>query len=173
MLEVFGGEADIIRLYDSPVRPCRGCGGCAADPVCALDGDLADFPERLAGADCLLIVSPIHFASLSAPLIAFFSRLQPFWRARRRGRDLLARRPGQSALAASGGSDYPGMFAPARAVAAAVAKTLSIPFAGLAAAAGTDRLPVAENPAALAAAARLATEMLAAVRQKAGGGQEV
>jgi multimeric flavodoxin WrbA len=115
----------------------------------------------LIAADFLIAASPIHFSSLSAPLIAFFSRLQPFWPARRRGEAPLPRRPRQAALAVTGGSDYDGMFDPAHSVAAAAFTVLGIPFAGMAAAGGTDNRPAGDNPEALAAAAALAKRMLA------------
>ena len=160
MLAVFGGGGDVIRLYQAPPRPCRACGGCVSGLPCLLDDALDGFRERLERADFLLVASPLHFSSLSAPLIAFFSRLQPFWQASRRGAPIIP--PGRrrlAALAAAGGSDYPSMFEPARKVAAAAFVTLGIPFAGMATASGTDRLPAARNALALALAADLAEEM--------------
>ncbi|MDR1533977.1 MAG: flavodoxin family protein [Planctomycetota bacterium] len=165
MLEVIGGEADVIRLYEVSFSPCRNCGACAAGYACVLKDGLDGWWKRLEEADFLLLVSPIHFSSLSAPLVAFISRLQPFWLARSRGVELLPVRPGRAALAAAGGSDYPGMFAPARSVAMAACKSLGIPFAGMASVSGTDRRPAAENPAALAAAARLAGDVVGAPRK--------
>jgi multimeric flavodoxin WrbA len=159
MLAVFGGGGDFIRLYRDTPRPCRACGACASGLPCLLDNALDGFRERLERADFLLAASPLHFSSLSAPLVAFFSRLQPFWQASRRGERILFPERRLAALATAGGSDYPNMFEPARKVAAAAFATLGIPFAGMATASGTDRLPAAQNSAALAFAAGLAEEM--------------
>ncbi|MDR3077605.1 MAG: flavodoxin family protein, partial [Planctomycetota bacterium] len=83
MLEILDGQTDIVRLYESQPAPCRDCGGCATGAPCRLDATMDGVIRRLIAADFLIAASPIHFSSLSAPLIAFFSRLQPFWPARR------------------------------------------------------------------------------------------
>ena len=163
MLEVFGGESSTARLYDMDIRPCRACGACVAECGCRERDGAAELLSRLAVSDLIVVVSPLHFTSLSAPVIAFFSRLQPYWRAKREGRILLPPRRRAGALVVTGGASYPNMFAPARAVAAAAFNSLSIPLAGMATAEGTDDMPVSKNPEALAAARALAKRMLTAI----------
>ncbi len=172
MLEVFaaaGVESKVAHLHDLPLLPCRNCGGCggsretdSARP-CPLDDAADGLLGVLAAANFLLVASPLHFSSLTAPVIAFFSRLQPFWLAKKRGVPPLPPLARRAALIVTAGSDYPGMFQPARSVAAAAFNSLDIPFAGVAAATDTDRLAVAENAAALAEAATLAGVMLGEV----------
>lgn len=159
VLDAVGGDRRIIDLYRSPVLPCRACARCADGNDCPLADGMAEIMGALAAADVLLIASPLHFTSLSAPLIAFISRLQPFWHARRRGAPPLPPRNRQGGLVLTAGSRYPDMFKPARSVAAAAFKSLAIPFVGMATADNTDTLPVVENAAALAAAHDLGTEI--------------
>ena len=160
MLDAIGGRNDVVRLYENQPAPCRDCGGCASGGGCRLDDAMDGIIPRLAESDLLIAASPIHFSSLSAPLIAFFSRLQPFWLAR--GRMPLPRRPRQAALAVAGGSHYADMFQSARLAATAAFAVLGISFAGMATVAGTDARPAGDNPEALAAAAELAGRMAAA-----------
>lgn len=160
VLEALAADSDTVHLYDERILPCRACGQCAEGNACQIDDAVPGLLRRMAAADLVLIVSPLHFTSLTAPVIALFSRLQPCWRAKREGRDPLPPRRRAGGLAVTAGSSYPNMFAPARSVAAAAFYSLSIPLAGMATAANTDTLPVADNPAALAEARELAAKML-------------
>lgn len=111
---------------------------------------MANIMRRLAEADCLVIASPLHFTSLTAPTVAFISRLQPWWCLKlSEGRKPPEGRTRWGALLASGGSKYDNMFRPARSVAAAAFRVLGLKFAGAAGAAGSDETPVGENAAAL------------------------
>lgn len=181
MLAVFaaaGAECEIVHLYEQALSPCRACGCCrkardaggAYETLCPLDDAMPGLARRLEAADAAVVASPLHFTSLTAPVIAFFSRLQPFWEARGRGGAVVmggrrtAAGRGQAALAVSAGSEYADMFRPARSVAAAAFNSLAFHFAGMATAAGTDRLPAGENAPALHAAEELAATMLALLR---------
>ena len=173
MLEVFtaaGVEAGVRHLYELLLSPCRGCGRCRTadsgfpESLCPLSDAAPGLIREVSEANFLLLASPLHFTSLTAPAIAFFSRLQPFWQAKKWPAGPLSRLPRLAALALTAGSEYPGMFRPARSVAAAAFSTLAFPFAGMTAAAGTDRVAAADNLRALAAAARLARKMLQGLR---------
>lgn len=184
MLEVFaaaGAESETVHLYEQSVMPCRACGCCRgiADAggmygtVCPLADAMPGLARSLAAADAVVVASPLYFTSLSAPVIAFFSRLQPFWEARGQGRGAPTAATGgcrQAALAVSAGAEYDNMFRPARSVAAAAFHSLGLHFAGMATAAGTDRIAAAENADALRGAAELAAMMLVFLRGGAAGG---
>ncbi len=149
------GGIDTAHLYRMDIKPCTACGVCDASPHCPLRDSVAELRGRLERCSRLIIASPLYFVSLTAPLVALYSRLQPYWMARRRGEELI--RPGSkaAALVVTGGSQYRDMFGPARAVTAALLNSLGIAFTGMATAADTDAVPVADNLSALAAAAEL------------------
>lgn len=153
--DAMGGEADEEALYRRKITPCRACGACERALPCPLADDMPALLLRLASADVLIVASPLHFTSLSAPVIAFYSRLQPFWRSAERMRETFSFRPREGVLAVTAGSHYPEMFRPARSVTAAVFNTLRIRFAGMATAADTDRVPAAANAEATAVARSL------------------
>ena len=166
MLDVFaavGAKTVVAHLYDLALSPCRGCGHCRkaeSGGACPLADAAPGLIRSVATANFVLVASPVHFTSLTAPVVAFFSRLQPFWQAKRRGVRLLPELTRSSALILTAGSERPDIFRAARSAAAAAFNTLAIPFAGMAAAAGTDRTAAADNREALAAAAELAQNMV-------------
>lgn len=157
------GEKRCIHAHALRIVPCRACGCCAAGGVCVLDADddMAAIRLALQNAERIVIASPLHFSSLTAPLIAAFSRLQPEWRVYHRARKHVetASPRGGAALAVTGGGRYANMFEAARIVASAVFFTLGLHFVGMVAATDTDALTVANNPAALARAAALGKKM--------------
>ncbi len=154
------GTCETVHLYGKNITPCLDCGCCSQGVPCPIADDMPALVEAMKQADFLLFASPLHFVSLTAPLIALYSRLQPFWHARRANPDLTFGTVRAAGLVVTGGSSYTNMFEPARAVTAAVCISLGIPFAGRATAANTDGQPIAENESALAEGAGLAKAML-------------
>jgi multimeric flavodoxin WrbA len=159
MAGILGGKARVVDLYGDQVMPCRGCLLCASGVDCPLNDSMPEYLLLLAAADYVIVASPLHFSSLTAPVIAFFSRLQPCWQAGRQGREALPPRRRRGALAVTGGGEYPNMFRPARSVAAAAFNSLGIPFAGMVGVANTDIVPAAENAGALEEVGELAKRM--------------
>ncbi len=155
-------EAEWVHLYDLALLPCRGCMACRGGGVCRLEGedDFAGVRSGLARSRWVVLASPLHFTSLSAPVVAFISRLQAFWPGFAGGAKLpaLERR---GVLLLSGGGEYGRMFEPARAVAAAAFKTLGVEFSGMVTASGTDVRGVGEQPAVLAELDALAARLRA------------
>lgn len=140
------GEVEVVHLYDENIGPCRGCGGCASG-TCVLKDGMERIMRRVAQTRCLVLASPLHFTSLSGPMVGFIGRLEPWWRNGWAGGN-----PGDvrfGVLVVTGGSTYGNMFEPARAVAAAAFRVLGVEFSGMATAAGTDAVGVEENGAAL------------------------
>ncbi|MCD8139533.1 MAG: NAD(P)H-dependent oxidoreductase [Planctomycetaceae bacterium] len=153
------GPRTVVDLYGATVRLCRGCGACSAGSQCPLGGDdFGPIMDQVAAARWVVMVSPLHFSGLSAPLVGFISRFQVYWNT-----DVSGRFPGVAALVVTGGSEYPGMFVAARKVAGAAFTTLGMPLIGMIGAANTDQVPAGDNPAALEQADALAREMLAAI----------
>lgn len=162
-LTALPGTVQTIHLYQNPVRACVGCGVCDTTPLCPIPDPMPEYRQLLEQSDIILLASPLHFVSMTAPIIAFLARLQPYWRAQADGRPLLGDKKRAGGLLVTGGSHYKKMFDPARAVAAAVINSLTIPFAGMATAADTDSIKVADNPDALREARQLGETLAATV----------
>lgn len=137
-----GGRAEVVHLYDEGVMPCVACLECARGRRCPLPDGMYGIMARVAEADCLVLASPLHFSSLTAPLVGFISRLQPWWHGTER---LGGGRKRTGVLLVSGGAVYDNMFRPARSVAAAAFKVLGMRFAGMVGAGGADSLPIDGN----------------------------
>lgn len=150
------GETVSLFLYGMSLSPCLGCGGCRSTQSCVLDADddMGTVVEKLRWSDVVLLASPLHFTSLSGPLVCCIGRLQRFWNSGGPGG-----KPRRGGLVATGGALYREMFEPARRVAAAAFVTLGVEWRGMATAGDTDRVPVAENPDALASADALAAAL--------------
>lgn len=153
-----GGEARVVHLYEKTIAPCRACAPCRGDDCRHAADDMPDVLRALAEADCIVLASPLHFTSLSAPLVACISRLQLFWR--RPSPVLVPEKLRLGCLVLTGGGEYPEMFRPARSVARAAFNTLGVEYAGMVGVPGTDGAPAASNPAALTEAEELGRVML-------------
>lgn len=159
------GECETVHLYQTAITPCLDCGCCSAGQPCPIADDMRGLVARVTEASVLLIASPLHFTSLTAPLIAFYSRLQPLWHRAAQGEDQQAIAGNLQAvgLAVTGGGEYKRMFEPARAVTASVCNSLRVRFAGMATAKLTDTLSLPDNPEALAEASSLAQTLQSAL----------
>jgi multimeric flavodoxin WrbA len=155
--------ATVLDVHDAGFGACRGCRVCGGVDGCVVQDGAADAMREALASECLVFVSPVHFSSLAAPLVAFISRLQMVWG--ERGAGLTGR--GCGVLLVSGGAAYPGMFEPARKVSAAAFRTMGRAFLGMACAAGTDDVPVAENREARADVRRLAERISAWLAEQA------
>lgn len=154
-VNALGGPTSRVDLYRSNITPCLDCGVCRGGGSCPIADAVPEVLELTAAADVVVVASPLHFSSLSAPVIALFSRFQPYWH----GAALPARRR-RGALLVSAGSRYPDMFLAARKVAAAAFKTLRIPFHDMVAVPDTDALSAGENRQAMAEVRELAENIL-------------
>lgn len=76
-----GGVWDVWRCYDYPVVPCDDCGYCHLHDGCSKP-DLESFYRLLEEADVLVIATPVHNLSYSAPLKTLLDRTQRYWAAR-------------------------------------------------------------------------------------------
>lgn len=158
IVRAVGGGMNVLHLYEKNIAPCRACLSCLEDGRCPIMDDMPAVLTAISDADYVILASPLHFTSLSAPLIACISRLQPLWRSPQHVLSPAKRRIG--ALVVTGGGTYPDMFRPARSVALAAFNTLRAEYAGMLGVAETDTLSAADNPAALAEAEALAMKML-------------
>ena len=74
-----GAHTEKIILNDLNFRPCQECGGCGKTGVCILGDDMKSVYESIAGADAVVVASPIYFASLTAQLKSMIDRCHSLW----------------------------------------------------------------------------------------------
>ncbi len=76
VMEKTGYESEFVKLADLNYSACKGCVWlCAKPQVCKLEDDLLPYLPKVREADAVVLGSPIHFANISATMLAFISRL--------------------------------------------------------------------------------------------------
>jgi NAD(P)H-dependent FMN reductase len=78
-IEKNGHQVELIRLARLAIRGCQGCGGCEQSGNCVIDDDMQELYPRIAGADVLVLSSPIYFYGLSGQAKLFIDRCQALW----------------------------------------------------------------------------------------------
>ena len=148
-------EWQIIDTYDDAYHACVDCRACATRFQCAIDDAMRDVYPLLLRCDGVVIASPIYFSQLTGRVLDVFSRFQPGYYARRRGEQGFFNRRRRGGLLLAGGGD--GSPEPALATARTLlhqlnAREIAPPVMSL----KTDRIPAANDEAALSAARALA-----------------
>lgn len=69
-----GGEAELIRLGDLNIGPCRGCLSCERDGQCVQNDDMALLLAKAVAADGIILASPVYFWSISGLMKTFIDR---------------------------------------------------------------------------------------------------
>ncbi|MDF2544897.1 MAG: iron-sulfur flavoprotein [Herbinix sp.] len=75
-----GAETEIIHLFDLKYTDCISCFACKVrgnktDGVCAVRDELKPVLEKIAGADAVIIGSPIYYGNLTGQALSFINRL--------------------------------------------------------------------------------------------------
>jgi len=72
-----GAETAEILLCEKDIGYCRGCHSCWFETPgrCAIEDDMAGVLAELAGADVIVLASPVYFNNISGTLKAFMDRL--------------------------------------------------------------------------------------------------
>ena len=75
-----GMETELIHLYDLDYKGCTSCFACKLKGgksygKCAVKDDLAAVLDRIAGADALILGSPIYFGIVTGEMRSFMERL--------------------------------------------------------------------------------------------------
>ena len=74
-----GYDAEFVKLTDVNFSACKGCVQlCAKPEVCRLEDDLLPYYQKVKDAYAIVLGSPVHFATISATMTAFISRLWGF-----------------------------------------------------------------------------------------------
>ena len=74
-LEECGIEAKIIHACADAHRGCIACGYCKKAGKCVFDDGVNEIAEELAGADGLVLGSPVYYASPNGNLLSLLDRL--------------------------------------------------------------------------------------------------
>jgi multimeric flavodoxin WrbA len=170
LLEEFfrGRDWDRLRYdaYRCGIGPCIDCRWCWQHDGCAVKDGVETLYQDIARCHGIVIASPIHYSTLSGPLISIAGRLQAFYAARRfRGTSLAGKRKPGVVLLAGGGDGSP---QPALELAQILLRSMNADYLGWAGALHTDALPAREDGLALEQTRRLAREMARWPRSESG-----
>lgn len=72
-------SVEVINAYDLNIKPCIDCGYCSKHICECVFDDMNVIYDKIANADNIIIISPVHVGSISAPLLAIFTRLQIYF----------------------------------------------------------------------------------------------
>ncbi len=74
-----GYDSEFVKLTDVNYSACKGCVWLCAEPeICLLEDELLPYYQKIKEADAIVLGSPVHFATISATMTAFISRLWGF-----------------------------------------------------------------------------------------------
>lgn len=70
-----GIEVETMQIGNKAIRGCIACGTCATKGQCVFDDAVNEAAVKFAGADGLVIASPVYYASANGTLVSFLDRL--------------------------------------------------------------------------------------------------
>lgn len=74
-LEGAGVETEFFWIGNKPVRGCIACGACGTAGRCTFDDDACNrLSEKLAGADAIVVGSPVYYGQPNGALLALLQR---------------------------------------------------------------------------------------------------
>ena len=75
-LEKNGIGSETVWIGNQPVRGCIACGGCSrTDGTCVFDDDICNrISEKFAGADALIVGSPVYYGQPNGALLSVIQR---------------------------------------------------------------------------------------------------
>jgi len=82
VLESLSGNSGVtiekLALSKLDIKPCRGCNTCEKEGICVIKDDMKMLEEKIAGADVIILSSPIYCMGLCAQVKALIDRMQVF-----------------------------------------------------------------------------------------------
>lgn len=138
-LRAAGAEVDVVLLHPLDIRPCRGCLGCwlSTPGRCVQRDAMDELLPRAAGADTLVLATPLYVDGMNGRMKGFLDRMIPVlepWFEVRDGRCRHPRRdwfrPARLALVSACGLPEPENFEPLVAHVRAAGANLGCEFAG-------------------------------------------
>ncbi len=73
-VENAGADAELIRLCDGELSPCRGCRLCLNLERCVIEDDMQGIYAKLLEADAVVLGTPVFFNNVSGLMKAFMDR---------------------------------------------------------------------------------------------------
>ena len=67
-------EYELVRLYDSNIKPCTACEGCSKTGKCVIKDDMLEIMKKVEESEILILGSPIYWWNVTAPFKAFMDR---------------------------------------------------------------------------------------------------
>ena len=68
-------ETEIIHVGHKDIRGCIACGSCAENGKCVFDDIVNETAQKFQECDCLVVGTPVYYASANSTLISFLTRL--------------------------------------------------------------------------------------------------
>ncbi len=107
-------DLDDVKIYDAyslKVKACTDCKFCDnVFGVCKIKDDMEKIYADLVDADNIVIATPIHVASVSAPLLAIMTRFQVYFACKFVHQKPIPLKEKKGFLVVSAGSDWPKHF---------------------------------------------------------------
>lgn len=75
-LEAQGINSEIIHIGNKIIRGCLACGACFKNQNerCVLEDDVNTVIQKMKAADCIIIGSPVYYASIAGTMKSFLDR---------------------------------------------------------------------------------------------------
>lgn len=160
MTHVLEGEVKVIDCYHKNIAPCKDCKYCFHKTGCSIKDDMQEIYEDIEDSDAVIIATPMHFGSVSAPMFTMFSRLQSYWSStyiRKENRTEV--KPKYGILAVTAGSKWMNMELLVEGIAKFAFGHMNAEQIGTVFAKETDQFPVKENKKVLDKAKYLAQRL--------------
>ena len=149
------GEVMTVDCYGANISPCTDCRCCRTVSQCSIRDDMQYIYDYLAECDNVVIISPVHFCTLSAMLLKTASRFQMYCSAMifRKQRPAVNAKRGAVILAQGGSGGADKAYDTAKQVLFSLGITDVYP---LICSENTDRVPAKDDEKTLAQLAGLA-----------------
>lgn len=142
-------ETEIIHVSDCPaMRPCMDCGRCRTARTCMQDDAFNELQQKIEAADCIVLAAPMWFGTISGTLLSFLSRLRAL-ESQYRYQGRVHQYDKAGVLLLTTGAAWQGMGITAENTAEPLFRLMDALMIDFVQANSTDRLPAAENAAAL------------------------
>lgn len=75
--EEAGHQAELVRVHDLQIGPCRACYGCRTTKVCVQKDDMTALLEKLIAADVIVLATPVYFYTMDGQMKIMIDRTLP------------------------------------------------------------------------------------------------
>lgn len=146
--EHLDGDHLIVNTYNGEISPCMDCRFCRTHEGCAIHDGMTEVYDYLETCDNILIVSPMYFSELTGRMLDVGSRLQTYFSATQfRGESPVLKPKRGGVILVGGGSGAPEKAYQTAVLLLHYMNAFDIhPLVG---SFHTDRLPAAEDAAAV------------------------